>query len=773
MNVSAEPSKRTEKTACILCSRNCGLQVEIEGNKFGRIIGDDDHPFSKGYLCQKAARLEHYQNHDDRLQYPLERQSDGSFARVSWDEALTKIAQRLLEIREKHGGDAFAFVGGGGQGNHLGGAYGSQILAAMKSRFAYNSLAQEKTGDFWLNGRLFGHQTCHTTEDVEHADYVLFIGTNPFQAHGIANARDTLRDLRQDAKRTMVVIDPRRTETAKIADVHLQLRPGTDAFLLSAMLSIIVREGLYDREFIRRHCTGFDAIERALREIPVEDYVARADVPLADVERVARGFAQARSACVRIDLGLQHTLHTTLNGYLEKLLYLITGNFGRRGGNNLHSSLVPILGHTDEREKKKGKPLKRTAHHGMHPISGIYPPNILPDEIEHEGENRVRAVFVDSVNPLLSYADTGAYERAFKKLELLVVVDVTMNETTRLAHFILPAASQFEKWEATGFNLEFPENYFHLRHPLFSPLGESLPEPEIYTRLLEKMGVIPTSFLVLEKLAGLESENSAHLGYLGAFALTLAKNKRLFPFAASILYRTFGKTLPKEAAAAAPFFPLAVQYAQKHRDAVKRAGIQGNSLTLGANLFRAIMERRSGLIMSRHEFKDMWRFIRHEDGRVHLEIPEMLEDLQALRHEELPGRDYPFILVAGERRAYNANTIYRNPAWRKVDPHGAMRMHPEDAKTLGIQSGKRAICTSARGEIEVVVEIDDTVRRGMVTLPHGYGMRYKDSGPLGPEINRLTSSDHCDPRTRTPYHKYVPVRLRVAEKTDSSATSNV
>ncbi len=753
---------RSENTACILCSRNCGLRVDIDGNTFTRIRGDEDHPVSKGYLCQKAARLEHYQNHDDRLQHPLKRQPDGSFVRVSWDEALTDIAERLLCIREKHGGDAFAFVGGGGQGNHLGGAYARQMLTAMKSRFAYNSLGQEKTGDFWLNGRLFGHQTCHTTEDVEHADYVLFIGTNPFQAHGINNARDTLRDIRKDPKRTMVVIDPRRTETAKLADIHLQLRPGTDAFLMSAILAIIIREGLFDREFIRKHCTGFDTIEQALCNIPIEEYVKRADVPLADVQKVARGFATAKAGCVRIDLGIQHTLHTTLNGYLEKLLYLVTGNFGRRGGNNLHTSIVPILGHTDERLKKKGKPLKRTAHHQMFPISGIYPPNILPDEIEHDGENRLRAVLVDSVNPLLSYADTNAYERAFKKLELLVVVDVTMNETARLAHYILPAASQFEKWEATGFNLEFPENAFHLRHPLFSPLAESLPEPEIYTRLLEKMGVIPSAFPTLEKIAQLEPPASAHSVFLGAFGLMIARRKNWLPYAASILYRTLGKTLPNEAAAAAPFLPLSVLYAQKHYDAVKRAGHRGNRLTLGASLFHAILEKRAGTVISRHEFKDMWSFIRYDDGRIHLEIPEMLEELRALQRESPPDDEFPFILLAGERRSYNANTIFRNPAWRRIDPHGAMRIHPEDAAALGLGDGHKAVCASTTGEIEVVVEIDDSVRRGMVTLPHGYGMRYKDNAPTGPAINRLTTGSHCDPLTRTPYHKYVPVRLRAS-----------
>ncbi|TDU25719.1 anaerobic selenocysteine-containing dehydrogenase [Panacagrimonas perspica] len=749
----------TEKTACILCSRNCGLTVEIEDGHFRRVRGDEEHPISKGYLCQKAARLEHYQNHHDRLTHPLKRQPDGSFARVSWDEALSDIATRLKAIRSEHGGDAFAFAGGGGQGNHLGGAYSRQLMAAMKSRYAYNSLGQEKTGDFWVNGRLFGSQTCHTTEDVEHADYVLFIGCNPFQAHGIPNARDVLRDLKRDPARTMVVIDPRRSETAKQADIHLQLKPGTDAFLMAAMLAIIVREGLVDRAFLAAHCRDFEAVETALRAVPIEDYVARADVPLADVERVARGFAQAKAGCVRIDLGIQHTLHTTLNGYLEKLLYLLTGNFGRRGGNNLHSFLLPILGNTDERKTVRGKSLKRTAFHGVQPIAGIYPPNILPDEIEKAGDKRIRAVFVDSANPVLTWTDTAGFERAFAKLDLLVVVDVALTETARLAHYVLPAASQFEKCEATGFNLEFPENFFHLRHPLLAPLGESLPEPEIYTRLLEKMGEIPSRFPMLERIARLQPRRAAYLPFLAALGAALARNRKWIPHAASIVYRTLGQTLPGGTAAAAPILALTMAYAQQHRAAVLRAGHRGNRLTLGAALFDAITSRRSGTLLSRHEYEDTWSLVANADRRVHLAIPEMLEELRALREEKPVGAQFPFILAAGERRSYNANQIYRDPAWRKVDPHGAMRIHPLDADGLGLGDGDRARCCSEHGEIEVVVERDEDLRRGTVSLPHGYGMRYRDGAPAGPQLNRLTGAAHCDPLSRTPYHKYVPVRI--------------
>jgi anaerobic selenocysteine-containing dehydrogenase len=753
-----------EETACILCSRNCGLRVEVDGDRIQRIRGDERHPVSKGYLCQKAARLAHYQSHADRLEHPLKRTPDGAFIEVSWDEALRDIAAKLVALRERHGGRAFAFYGGGGQGNHLGGAYARQLVKAMKSRFVYSALAQEKTGDFWVNGRLFGDQRCHVTEDVEHADFVLFIGTNPFQAHGIPNARDTLHAIQRDPRRTMVVVDPRKTETARLADVHLQLRPGTDAFLMAAMLALVVREDLHDKAFLTTRCSGFAELERALAEVPIEDFVRRADVPFADVERVARAFARASSACVRVDLGIQQSLHSTLNSYLEKLLFLITGHFGQRGGNNLHSFFLPILGHTDERDEKH----PRTAHHRMHPIAGLYPPNILPSEIEHEGEDRIRAMFVDSANPALTGADTAAYERALRKLELLVVVDVAMTETARFADYVLPAATQFEKWECTGFNLEFPDNAFHLRHPIFPRRSGVLPEPEIYTRLLEEMGAIPRRFPVLETIAKNEPRWTSHAAYVAALGTLLATRRELAPFAASIAYRTLGPALETEraregrepCAAAAPLLGLAIDMAHREERAVRRAGHRGHRLSLGVSLFRAILDRPEGALVTRHEQGDTFRFLRHRDRRIHLDVPEMLAALRALASE--PEASHDLVLVAGERRTYNANQIFRDPAWRRVDPDGALRMHPTDAARRSLHDGGRAVCSTEAGEIVVTVEIDEHLRPGVVVLPHGYGMRYAGGPPRGPEVNRLTASGHCDPLAKTPYHKHVPARVRPA-----------
>ncbi len=336
------------------------------------------------------------------------------------------------------------------------------------------------------------------------------------------------------------------------------------------MLAILARERLVDEAFLRDRTTGWSTLAEHLARVPIAEYVARAGVAMADVEKVVRDLAAAPSACVRVDLGIQQSLHSTLNSYLEKLLFLVTGNFGVRGGNNFHSMFLPIIGHSPEGPKNV-----HTKATDIAAIGKLYPPNVLPAEILSERPDRVRALFVDSANPAMSGADTQAYERAFSKLELLVVVDVAMTETARHAHWVLPAASQFEKWEATGFNLDFPVNGFHLRAPLFAPRGECLPEPEIYTRLLRKMGELPARFPVLEWIARLDRQVPSLGLMFAALSATLTLRPRLRAYGAHVLFETLGRALPDGAAVAAPLWFLSHRYALKHDRAVRRAGHTG------------------------------------------------------------------------------------------------------------------------------------------------------------------------------------------------------
>lgn len=750
------------QTACILCSINCGLEIKVEGRHFVKIRGDKAHPASQGYLCQKAARLDHYQNHLRRVKQPLKRMPNGEHEPISWDTAISEIAARINEIKAKHGGTAFAYYGGGGQGNHLPGMYATSLRAAIGTPYLYSALAQEKTGDFWVNGRLFGRQTCHVTEGIHEADFVFLIGTNPFQSHGIHQARKVLRQIKKDPKRTMVVVDPRRTKTAEMADVHLPIKPGTDAFLMTAMLAQMVQEDLVDQAFLDEHTIGYDQLAAALRQVDVSDFIARTELDEATVRQVTRDMAAAEKVSTRHDLGVEMNLHSTLNTYLEKLLFLLTGNFGREGCNNLHVQFAPVIGHSPDINDPKNKRTKVTQTAA---ISRMYPPNVFPKEVLTDHPERIRALIVDSGNPVSTSADSQAMREAMKQLDLSIVIEVAMTETAELADYILPAQTQFEKSEAAFFTYTWPETYFHLRKPLLEPEDNTLPEPEIYQRLLVAMGAIPESFPELEALALDYVKDPTSGMFAMMFQMTLMQKPEWRHLAPAILYATLGKALPLEKKSGAALWGAAQFYAQRHTEQVKAAGYAGEGHMLGENLFRAIMDSGTSVPVSVHTYEDAWSIIRHPDSKIHLFIPEMVEEMDALASESNTlANEFPLILAAGERRSYNANQIYRTPEWRRDDPDGALRMSPADAEAAGVTHGDKAMCQSMWGTIEVVVMIDPDQRPGFVSLPHGHGVEYPDLETEelvqhGPRINELTSSDWCDPIAKTPYHKYVPIRV--------------
>jgi anaerobic selenocysteine-containing dehydrogenase len=237
-----------------------------------KIRGDKAHPASRGYACEKPHRLNFYQNASDRLRSPLRRRSDGSFEEIDWDTAISEIAARLSRVREDFGGESIFYYGGGGQGNHLPGAYASATRRALGSRYLSGALAQEKTGEFWISHRMLGTMT---RADFEHCDVALFIGKNPWHSHSLDRARVVLKEIAKDPERKMIVIDPRLTETAKLADIHLQVRPGTDAWLLSAMVGVLVQEQLCDLDFLAEHASGYQEAMSAFAATPVADFCAR------------------------------------------------------------------------------------------------------------------------------------------------------------------------------------------------------------------------------------------------------------------------------------------------------------------------------------------------------------------------------------------------------------------------------------------------------------------------------------------------------------------
>jgi len=736
-------------TACILCECNCGLEVELggdDGRHLVKLRGDKRHPISRGYACEKAHRLDHYQHARDRITSPMRRRADGTFEAIDWDTAIREVAARLASVRDRHGGDTIFYYGGGGQGNHLPGAYATATRRALGSRHRSSALAQEKTGEFWVNDRMFGTST---RADFEHCDVALFIGKNPWHSHSIARARVTLKDIAKDPARTLIVIDPRRTETAELADIHLQVAPGKDAWLLAAILNEIVTTNAIDRAFLDANAVDVEAALEAIRAVNFGECCARAGVDEALVRRAAKAIASARALSTFEDLGVQMNRESTLVSYLHKLIIVLTGSIGKPGTHYVPTPLVSIVG---------GASARTSPVVGARIVAGLVPCNVIAEEILTDHPKRYRAMIVEAANPAHSLADSKRLREAMATLDTIVVIDVAMTETAQLAHYVLPAATQFEKAEATFFNFEFPENAFHLRPRLFAPPPGPLPEAEIHARLVEALGAVNEEMLAPLRAAAREGRAA----YAQAVAARVMSDPNMAAQAPVILYRTLD--LPDEVREGAVVLGLALKRAMENPESLARAGFRGSPFEAALALFDAVLASPSGVVFAVDEWKDVLSRIATPDKKIHVALPDMLAELaKTLRKDAPRDADFPFVLSAGERRSFTANTIIRDPTWRKKDADGALRMSEADAADLGVASGDAVRLTTKRGSVVVAVEVSSAMRRGHVSLPNGMGVAYPGTSGGGVAPNELTAIEDRDPFVGTPWHKNVPARIeRVA-----------
>ncbi|HWM86878.1 MAG TPA: molybdopterin-dependent oxidoreductase [Kofleriaceae bacterium] len=740
-------------TACILCECNCGLEVQLGGEggrHLVRLRGDRRHPSSQGYACEKPHRLDHYQHARDRVTSPLRRRADGTFEAIDWDTAIREVSARLAAVRDTHGGETIFYYGGGGQGNHLPGAYSTATRRALGSRYRSSALAQEKTGEFWVAHRMMG---AITRADFEHCDVGLFLGKNPWHSHSIPRARVTLKQIAADPARTLIVVDPRRTETADLADIHLQVRPGGDAWLMAAILALLVEEDLIDREFLAAHATEVEPVLAALRSVPIAACCERAGLDEALVRRTARVIGGARALASFEDLGVQMNRSSTLVSYLHRLLIFLTGSLGKPGTHYVPTTMVDFTGGGSGRTSPvAGAPI----------IAGLVPCNVIADEILTDHPKRYRAMLVEASNPAHSLADSKRMREALCALDTLVVIDVAMSETARLAHYVLPASTQFEKAEATFFNFDFPHNYFHLRAPLFPPPPGPLPEAEIHARLVEALGQVTEADLAPLR----EAATRGRAAYAEVFMARVMSSPRLAPLAPVLLYRTMD--LPEGLQQGAVMFGLALRAAMERGPSLARAGFGGSPLAAADALFAAILDGRSGIVFAIDDWSEVIGRIGTPDRKIHLALPDLLTALDELLRATSEPRDeaFPFVLSAGERRSFTANTIMRDPTWRKKDAQGALRINPDDAAALGVASGEPVRVTTRRDSMVVPVEVSATMQRGHVSLPNGLGLSYPATGGeavTGVAPNELTSTADRDPFVGTPWHKHVPARIeRVA-----------
>ena len=764
--VTTQQNSDWQPTACNLCYANCGILVKTggpDGRSIIKVKGDRDHPASRGYICNKAAQINFYQSAKDRIAQPQRRRADGGYDTISWDVAIQEIAQKMAAIKETHGGDKIFRYGGGGQGNHLGGSYFSSVSKALGMRFQSNALAQEKTGYAWMMGRMFG---TNVHGEMEHTQCLFIVGKNPWQSNSIQRARVLLKEVSQDPERTLIVVDPRRTESAELADIHLAVKPGRDAWALSAMIAHVIQQSLIPTNWLNDNVIGLDRVLEKFSAIDVEGYATFAGLNPADVRAAAEAIAKAKTSAYYEDLGVQMAPHSTLLSYLNLLMMTITGHFGRPDTLAPLKSLIGqffALHDVAEADDAGYEPQGRLSPVvGARIVGGLVPCNVIPEEILTEHPNRYRALWVESGNPCHSLADSHRWREAMRKLDLSVVIDVSMTETARQADYVLPASSQYEKWESTFFNFEYPENHHHLRAPVCPPMPGTLSEPEIHARMIEALQ--PFELAEIEPLKAIAKEGLET--FSPAMFEAITKHPHWGPYLPYVLYRTLGPALPEGAEAAAAYWLLAQRFATEHAEAVVRAGFSGQGLELGNALFEGILQGRSGVVFSKSDIANSFAELGFADNKIRLAVGEMLDEVASLASlEDLVPKDpdFPLLLAAGERRAYTANTIVRDPGWVKKPSAAALAVNPHDAAQCGVGDGEQVRLVTQAGAANVLITVDDRMMRGTLSLPNGLGLLYPDGegkeAMLGVAPNELTTTGLRDKFLGTPLHKHVPARI--------------
>lgn len=760
-------------TVCVLCSHNCGIRVDVAGGRIVDVRADARNPITAGYICNKAVTVPHYAHHDQRVEHPLRRKSDGSYERISWDRAIDEIATKLVRIRDDHSPRAIALCGVGGQANHLDAPYAIAFLRAVGSRRLFNAYAQEKTQHHLVDQWMFDAPASTMFHpDLEQVRYLLVMGTNPRISNRGHNPTETFKELGARNDVTVVVVDPRETETTRGASRHVRVRPGGDVYFLLGMAATLVQNELYDAEFVRDCTTGFSEIRDVLSRIDVAEMAERAGVTQAEVVETATGLAESEAGAVMFDLGVEQTPFSTLVSYLIRLNTVLTGNVGRRGGNVFVETVVPpqfgvAPNENTERAIVSGIP-------GIAALASfpIFSPTLVPEEISVDHPERIRALIVEGSNPMLSYSDTQAWRDAFAKLDLSVVIDPAFSETARYADYVLPTPCGYEKWEMAIFPKRFPEIDVQLRPPVIPGPADALPEAEIYARLIEKTGGLDP---VPEDLAALAAPVTAEaraaflmtaMGRLAEVAVRGIDGEAQLIFWG---YRALGHHFASPVLAA--MWAQSQVNALARRDAVLRTlgaeWTERNSFEIGEEIFRLMLAHPEGVEIARIDpATNLDDHIGHADKRVRVAPAEMLAEIErAMATATAEDPDYPFVLASGLRTRWTANTIQRDPSWRKGrGPHCELNLSISDAARLGIAKGDRVRIETKRGAIELPAAIDAKLVPGHLWMPNGFGMQVDTTSRgstelVGANCNELTDTADRDPFTGCPHHRYVRVKL--------------
>ena len=606
---------------------------------------------------------------------------------------------------------------------------------------------------------------CGIHGDFEHCEVAVFVGKNPWQWHGFARSRTLLTAIKHDSARSLIVIDPRRSETAAMADFHLAVRPGTDAWCLAALAAILVQDGLLARNWLAERTTGSSTIEPALKAIPVAEYARSCGVEEALLRRVAERIARAKSVSMIEDLGVQMNRHSTLVSWLQRLVWLLTGHFARQGTNN---AFVPLLGlgafskgegassarPAGARRARGSAARSRSAHHhgpravqrdpGGDPHG---PSEALPRDADREREPRALA----RRHPPHARSDPRARPVHHRRCR---------DDRDRAAGGLRVAGDQPVR-EGRGHVLRsripaqrLPPAAAALRAaPRYADRGR---DPHAPAR---SNGRAVGTGLPLPAWRGEVRATAFAL----AFAWASKRDKRIARYASVVLYRTLGTQLPPALATAASLWGVCQMYVRRQPDAARRAGFAGGPLRAGNALFQAIVDSPSGMIFAVSEVEDSWKAVRRPGHRIELHIPELLAELQALE-KDVPARspDFPYVLSAGERRS---DTSKHRCATARGIARGLRNASDASIRCVGAGLRRGRLGASDLGTRQRRSAGRDHGRAapGHVSLPNGQGIDYRRADGTverrGVAVNELTNVRDRDPFAGTPWHKHVPVKI--------------
>ncbi len=678
-------STRTVHRTCHLCEACCGLSFDVAVDDAGRetieaVRPDHDDVLSGGFVCPKGMALGALFEDPDRLRTPMKRVGPDRFEAIGWDEALDLAAEGLSRVRAHHGDDAVAvYFGNPVVHNHGALLMRTALLKALGTHNASSAGSQDTSPRFAASYYLYGSSFSGPVPDVDRTDYFLCIGANPLVSNGsflsAPDMRGRLKRLRARGGR-LVVVDPRRSETAERADEHIAVRPGSDAALLLAMTQVLVAEGGFDRARVVQETTGWAQIEPLLGRFTPAAVAAHVGVDADTITRLAREFAAAPTSVAYSRIGVCNNIHGTLASWATDLVNIVAGRLGAVGGALFPQpafDLAPTLrmlgadGHGRWKSRVRGLP----------ETLGDVPASTLAEEIETPGTGQVRALLTYAGNPVLSTPNGLRLAGALEKLDFMVSIDIYLNETTRHADLVLPPAGCLAE---DHIDLVF-SNFFIRNVARYSPAVVSTPDEgrhdwEILLALTERLGGGPFGVAALDAAwrAGRKL-----IGWSWSPDATLDLMLRTGPYGDRFLPWSKGLNM-------------------------RRLRQAPHGIDLGA-LEPGVARR-----------------IYHTDGRIHLAAAPILEDMERLAATMASAPDADELLLVGRRELRTSNSWVHNvPALVAGPERCVLYVHPDDARRAGLRDGSDAEMTSRVHRGTVRVRVTDEMRPGVVSLPHGWG----------------------------------------------------